>query len=76
MDNYHFNLEKAKLIHNNSEELEKELNVMSEAFKKQGNEAHSLECHANYNNALFMEKVFYEELVPKYQTLKTLTQSV
>ena len=74
MNKYHFNLEKAKLIHNNPEELEKELGVMIESFKKQGNEAHSLEGQTNYQNALFMEKVFYEELVPKYQTRKTLTR--
>lgn len=67
---YHFNLDKAKIIHNNKELLEKEASEMKKAFNKQGNESHFLEGQSNYQNALFMEKVFYEELVPIYKNIK------
>jgi len=70
---YHFNLEKAKEISGNTELIKKEALVMIEAFKNQGNESHSLEGQTIYKNSVFMEKVFYEELVPVYKDLKNLS---
>jgi len=67
MDNYYFTLEKAKEINNNPELLEKEALIMKKSFDTQGNQKHSLEGQFNYHNALFMEKVFYEQLVPIFR---------
>lgn len=39
-------------------------------FKKQGNEKHSLEMNHIYSKAVFLENVFYNELVPVYQDIK------
>lgn len=69
MENYHFNFEKATKIKDNEELLQKEALEMKNCFEKQGNKKHSLEGSTNYNNALLMEKVFYEQLIPIYNKL-------
>lgn len=70
METYKFTFKKAKEINNNEELLNKEALKMKEIFSKQGNERHTLEGSTIYNNALFMEKVFYEQVVPKYKKIK------
>ena len=70
MENYYFNLKKAKTIDSDPILLKAEALTIKKAFEKQGNEKHSLEGQTNYHNSLFMEKVFYEQLVPLYNTLK------
>lgn len=43
---------------------------MYNSFKNQGNEKHTLEMNHIYNKAVFLENVFYNELVPAYQDIK------
>ena len=70
MRNYTFTNKIAERIHKNEDELKKEAINMYNSFKKQGNEKHSLEMNHIYNKAIFLENVFYDELVPAYQAIK------
>lgn len=67
--NYLFTHEMATKIANDDALLLEEATKMKEAFIRQGNTAHSLEMSHVYSKAMFLEKVFYEQLVPIYNTL-------
>lgn len=66
---YEFTHKIANKIANNDVLLREEAIKMKEQFDKQGNEAHSLEMSHIFSKAVFLEKVFYEQLVPVYKNL-------
>jgi len=70
MGNYTFTNKIAERIHGNKDEIKKEAINMHNSFIEQGNEKHSLEMNHIYNKAVFLENVFYNELIPAYQTIK------
>lgn len=64
---YRFTYKKACKISNNTDLLKEEATEMHKCFEKQGNQAHSLEGSHIFSRAVFLEKVFYEQLIPIYQ---------